>query len=30
MTISQCHELQGKRSNRAGRYDSIVSPLAIV
>jgi len=29
-TISQCHELHGNLSNRAGTYDSIVSPFAIV
>ena len=29
-TISQCHELHGIRSKRAGTYDSIVSPSAIL
>ena len=29
-TISQCHELHGIRSNRAGIYDSILSPFAML
>ncbi len=29
-TISQCHRLHGSPSNRAGTYDSMVSPFAIV
>jgi hypothetical protein len=28
--MSQCHELHGNLSNRAGTYDSMVSPFAIV
>jgi hypothetical protein len=28
--MSQCHELHGIRSKRAGTYDSIVSPSAIL
>src|SRR5207237_10763162 len=29
-TISQCHRLHGIRSSRAGTYDSIVSPSAML
>src|SRR5262249_30979299 len=29
-TISHCHELHGNRSSRAGTYDSIFLPFAIV
>jgi hypothetical protein len=28
-TISQCHELQGIRSSRAGTQDSMASPVAM-